>query len=297
MTQAKVKYKVLRTSYSSTLVSARRLGLVLRHAATGGSPPITPGIPAWNEWGCKRPMPIWWGGWSHEQPEVVLENEVADRPRRHGEDRRSTRRRPRSCTATRTIKYAITAEVVDESRRTIVGTGNVLVARKPFQVFAWVDRGHYRAGDTIEASFTAQTLDQKPVEGKGELTLFQITYDDKNEPVEKAVQTWKLDTDAAGPGAAADRRRPRPGQYRLSYKVTDAKKHTIEGGYVFVVRGEGFDGQRLPLQRHRADHRQARIRARRQGQAAGQHQPGTTARCCCSCGRPMASTCRRSCCG
>ena len=33
-----------------------------------------------------------------------------------------------------------------------------------------------------------------------------------------------------------------PGQYRLSYTVTDDKKHTIEGGYVFVVRGEGFDG-------------------------------------------------------
>ena len=46
------------------------------------------------------------------------------------------------------------AEVVDESRRTIVGTGDVLVARKPFQVFAWVDRGYYRAGDTIKASST-----------------------------------------------------------------------------------------------------------------------------------------------
>src|SRR5205814_2745827 len=35
----------------------------------------------------------------------------------------------------------------------------------------------------------------------------------------------------------------RAGQYRLSYKVTDAKKHTIEGGYLFVVRGEGFTGK------------------------------------------------------
>ena len=58
-------------------------------------------------------------------------------------------------------QYTITAEVVDESRRTIVGTGNVLVARKPFKVFAWVDRGHYRVGDTIKASFNAQTLDQQ----------------------------------------------------------------------------------------------------------------------------------------
>src|SRR5215813_44813 len=95
-------------------------------------------------------------------------------------------------------QYSITAEVVDESRRTIVGTGQVLVARKPFRVFAWVDRGHYRAGDTVEANFRAQTLDQKPVEGKGELTLYRISYNDKNEPVEKAVETWKLDTNVEG---------------------------------------------------------------------------------------------------
>jgi hypothetical protein len=37
----------------------------------------------------------------------------------------------------------ITAEVVDESRRTIVGTGRLLVARQPFKVFAWVDHGYY----------------------------------------------------------------------------------------------------------------------------------------------------------
>src|SRR3954453_5596244 len=33
------------------------------------------------------------------------------------------------------------------------------------------------------------------------------------------------------------------GQYRLSYRLTDAKKHAIEGGYLFVVRGEGFTGK------------------------------------------------------
>ncbi len=33
------------------------------------------------------------------------------------------------------------------------------------------------------------------------------------------------------------------GQYRLSYKLTDEKKHTIEGGYIFTIVGEGFDGR------------------------------------------------------
>ena len=33
-----------------------------------------------------------------------------------------------------------------------------------------------------------------------------------------------------------DSKAAEPGQYRLSYKLTDAKQHTIEGGYVFIVR-------------------------------------------------------------
>src|SRR5438132_3436808 len=121
--------------------------------------------------------------WRNEQPEVVLENEALIGP--DGTFKVQIDTAPaKALHGNEDHQYAITAEVVDESRRTIVGTGNVLVARKPFQVFAWLDRGHYRTGDTVKASFRAQTLDQKPVEGKGELTLYQITYNDKNEPVE-----------------------------------------------------------------------------------------------------------------
>ena len=43
--------------------------------------------------------------------------------------------------------------MVDQSRRTIVGTGKVLVARKPFKVYAWVDRGYYRTGDIVKAGY------------------------------------------------------------------------------------------------------------------------------------------------
>ena len=50
-------------------------------------------------------------------------------------------------------KYTITAEVTDQSRRTIVGQGNVLVSRKPFKVYTWLDKGQYRTDDTIKAHF------------------------------------------------------------------------------------------------------------------------------------------------
>src|SRR5262249_13736899 len=120
-------------------------------------------------------------------------------------------------------KYQITAEVVDESRRTIVGTGDVLVARKPFRIFSWVNRGYFKAGDVVDAHFKAQTLDGKGVKATGKLTLYAVSYKEA-QPVEKAVDTWKVDTNDRG--EAKQRMKPsKPGQYRLSYKLTDAKKN------------------------------------------------------------------------
>lgn len=195
--------------------------------------------PGWRDWGCKRPIGWWWG-MRQTPPEVVAESEVVLGPDGVVSIAIDTAA-AKAIHGDQDHQYSITAEVVDESRRTIVGAGNVLVARKPFKVFTWVNRGHYRAGDAVEASFSAQTLDQKPVRGKGELTLFQVTYNDKQEPVEKAVEKWALDTDDQGK-ARQQFKAGAAGQYRLSYKLTDSQKHTIEGGYVFVVIGDNFDG-------------------------------------------------------
>ena len=106
--------------------------------------------------------------------------------------------------------------MVDQSRRTIVGTGTVLVARKPFTVYAWVDRGYYRAATRSSAHFAARTLDGKPVQGKGELRLLKISYEN-GKPVETAVQTWPLDTNAEGT-AEQQIDASQAGQYRLSYR-------------------------------------------------------------------------------
>jgi len=240
VTQAKVKVKVLRSSHSSAWYPLGSWDWLYGRGYWWFAAD-TPWYPGWNEWGCRRPIPWWWGQRGAEPPEVVLDQETyigADGTLKIPIDTRPAL----ELHGNRAPEYPITAEVVDQSRRTIVGTGKVLVARKPFQVFAWVERGFYRTGDTIKASFRAQTLDQKPVQGQGELTLWQITYNDTNEPVEKGVQTWKLATDAEGQ-AREQIKAAEPGQYRLSYRVTDSQKHTIEGGYLFVVRGDGFTGQ------------------------------------------------------
>ncbi|MEZ6110335.1 MAG: MG2 domain-containing protein [Pirellulaceae bacterium] len=200
-----------------------------------------PWYPGWNKWaGCLRPLPPWiWRG-PTQPPELVAEQEVqinadgtvdveidtAVAKAMHGDTNH---------------KYTITAEVRDESRRTIVGEGNVLVAREPFKVFSWLDRGFYRTGDTIHAHFLAQTLDSKGVQGKGELTLLKITYDPDQKPIETPVQSWPLNTDDEG-RADIQIEAAAAGQYRLSMKVTDPQGHTIEGGYIFTIVGSGFDG-------------------------------------------------------
>ncbi len=195
--------------------------------------------PGWGQWGCKRPIWSWWQHWSPQQPEIVADGEV-----KIAED--GTVRVEIDTELARLIhgdtdhRYTISAEVRDQSRRTIVGQGDVLVARRPFKVYAWTDRGHYRVGDTVRAGFKVQTLAAKPVQGKGLLRLHRITYRD-NAPQETEVNRWQLDPDAEG-RADIQIQASRPGQYRLSFTVTDAKNRTIEGGYIFTVRGEGDDG-------------------------------------------------------
>jgi uncharacterized protein YfaS (alpha-2-macroglobulin family) len=195
--------------------------------------------PGWDLWGCRRPVFAWWQHWPRQPPEVVAGGEV-----KIGKD--GTVRVEIETELAQLIhgdknhQYTISAEVRDQSRRTIVGRGKVLAARRPFKVYAWVNQGYYRVGDAVQAGFKAQTLDSKPVRGQGILRLLRITYRD-NAPQESEVGRWQLDTDAHGQ-ARIQLQASRAGQYRLSYQVTDSKNHTIEGGYVFTVRGEGDDG-------------------------------------------------------
>jgi uncharacterized protein YfaS (alpha-2-macroglobulin family) len=195
--------------------------------------------PGFARWGCFAPRPVWFP-WQPDPPELVLDQEVAV-----GADGTVAieidTALAKALHGDQDHRYAITAEIVDASRRSIVGTGEVLVAREPFKVFAWTDRGHYRVGDVIHAHFQARTLDGRGVAGQGTLKLLRITYNDAGEPVENVAQQWDLPTNADG-YAQQELKAGEPGQYRLSLSVTDEQQHTIEGGHLFVVRGEGFDG-------------------------------------------------------
>src|SRR5262249_20159658 len=97
--------------------------------------------PGFARWGVLRPIHAWWPGpWSSEQPEVVGEAEVpigADGTVKVSIDTAVAK----AAYADRDHKYSISAEVTDASRRTITGSGGVVVARDPFKVYVWADQG------------------------------------------------------------------------------------------------------------------------------------------------------------
>ncbi len=239
VTQATVKYRIMRTSFNADWRPIEPWDW-LYGSGYGWFGYDYEWYPGWRRWGFKAPRRQWWGWRPQPQPEMVAETEAPIGADGTLEVKIDTAIAKEMMGDT-DHRYEITVEVTDQSRRTIIGQGAVLATREPFKVYAWVDRGHYRVGDTVRASFQARTPDGKPVTAPGVLKLLKIAYDERRRPVETPAQTWEIDTNEEGV-AAQQIKAAQPGQYRLSYTVTDAKGRSIEGGYVFVIVGEGADG-------------------------------------------------------
>jgi len=190
-----------------------------------------PWYPGWARWGCIRPPAPWWGDRGRAgAPELVLEQtgpigadgkvkvkiDSAIAKLVHGDQDH---------------RYSITAEVVDASRRTIVGSGAVLAAREPYDVTVWLDRGYASAGDKVTGSFAARTLDGKTVEGEAKAILYSASVDVDGKIVEKEVASWTPEGGNWVFEASA------PGQYRMAVEFTDKKGRKREGGTVFSVSG------------------------------------------------------------
>lgn len=196
----------------------------------------------WEKWGCGRPHPFWYPR-VQGPGEIVLEQESPIGPDGTVKLEIDTAL-AKQFHGNQDHEFSISAEVVDESRRTINGSGKVIVARKPFRVFAWLNRGHFQTGDTIEAFFQSQTPDGKPVPGAGDAVIYKISYDKAGKPIEQPVDKAMLRADEQG--KASYKFKPlAAGQYRVSLTLSDEKGHKEEGGYLFNVYGKDFDGKSL----------------------------------------------------
>lgn len=233
--------------------------------------------PGFARWGCFPPTPDWWPH-SSDPPEIVAENEVPI-----GED--GTVEIAIDTAIAKELfgdqdhKYEITAEVIDASRRVITGSGSVSAPREPFQVTAWVNRGFFEAGDTVDAHFKAQTIDHKPISGKATTTLYRVSYDAEGTPSEKQVEQWTGQTDEQG--ALTQRfEAAQPGQYRIATVVADGKGHSQEGGYLLTV---------LPKEIEQAESADYRFNGLELIADDREYRPGDTARLMVAAAQPDAT--------
>jgi uncharacterized protein YfaS (alpha-2-macroglobulin family) len=237
VTEAKVHYKVERTKKDSRWYPVARWDWLYSPGYWWFAPDYQ-WYPGFSQWGCFGPIRPWWN-WSPDPPEVVAEGDA-----QIGEDGTFLvdidTAAALASHSDSDHNYNITAEVVDKSRRTIIGNGTVLVARDAFKVFTWTERGHYQTGDTVNVGFQARTPDDKPVKGSGKLTLFSVKYEN-DKPVEQEVQSWDVATKDDGSGTLK-MTVPDAGQFRISVKITDSEGHEMEGGYVLFVRGPADNG-------------------------------------------------------
>lgn len=236
VTHAKVKYKVLRHTQDTQWYPPGPWDW-LYGAGYAWLAYDAPWYPGWREWGCRRPLPWWWHR-SSPPPELLMDNEAEIGPDGSVEISIDTAL-AKELHGDTDHRYEITAEVTDLSRRTITGKGSVTAARSPFKVHVWTDRGYFRSGDTVHASFSARTPEGSEVEGESIVRLYRISYEN-DEPVESQMQEWKI---AKGEKRELQIIAAAAGQYRLSCTVTDGKGRQMEGGYLFTVRGDGFDGK------------------------------------------------------
>jgi alpha-2-macroglobulin len=235
--EGKVKYKVMRSEHSNSWIPPMPWDWLYGPGYWWRATVYDwyEGSANWSR--CEIPWP--WFPWHNNPPELVAEGEAnleadgtflvkvdtALAKDTHGDQDHS---------------YAITAEVTDNSRRTIFANGSVIAARRPFEVFVWLANGWLRSGEKTTASITTRTLDGKPVAASGPLRIFAVSYDKDGKPTEKEVAKFDLKTEDGT--ASQEFVFPAPGQYRVSALLKDEAGHEIEGSSFIVVRGENFAG-------------------------------------------------------
>lgn len=233
VTKAKVKVKVMRHDYSKVWYPWSRWDW-LYGGGYGWFDIERHWYPGWRYWGCRSPKPFWiHQNW--QQPELVFEREMEIGPDGtvkvivdtelakliHGEGDH---------------RYEISAEVVDASRRTIFGSGQVLATQDPYKVTVWLNRGYAQVGDKVTAQIAARTLDGKPVKAQGKAVLYKVTYKKNGTPKEEKVQEWEVAQ--FDDIAKIDISAKEAGQYRFVTTLKDQKEREVSGAVLFTVRGD-----------------------------------------------------------
>lgn len=235
--QAKVKYTVTRTKKTNVWYPVRPWDWFYGNGY-GWLAADADWYPGWSRWGIARPLPPWRPFLQQEVPEVVAQDEVEIGP--DGTVEVQIDSSPAAALFPGADQeYKIEAEVVDRSRRTVIGSGRVLVASKPFKIYCWTDRGFVEPKEQVALSIQTRRVDDKPVAGDARVQIFQIRYETDDDgavrPIETEVGGESLALDADGVGTWRFQA-GEPGQYRLAVTMTDSSGQEVVGGTLLSVR-------------------------------------------------------------
>ena len=293
VTKAKVKYKVLRTPLRTkhgirqargTGSTARLLVVRLRLRLVSRLAPL----------GLRAPYP-WWFWRAPAPPEIVAEQESRSVPTARSRSR-STRRR-QGDPSRPGPQYEITAEVIDASRRTIVGTGKVLVARKPFrQCFGLGRRGTTARAIRLLPAAAAQrsTASRSRARASCGCCRSATKTRSRSKPRRGSGTSTPSETGQAELPIKASRSGPVPAVLQTDRRRRAQRSRAATSS---PSSAKAFDGSRLPLQRPRDSCPTSANTTGAKSRVAASTPTASARPCCCSCGRPTASTCRRRCSG
>lgn len=130
-------------------------------------------------------------------------------------------------------RYHIQAEVVDQSRRTITGEGQVIASRHPYHVYVDLPSAYYSPGDTIQAKLIANTVNGQGIHSEGQAVLYKIRYDN-DDPIETKVDQWPITTNNEGQ-ATLDFSVTTAGQYRLEFSAHYDGHERASSGLITVI--------------------------------------------------------------
>jgi uncharacterized protein YfaS (alpha-2-macroglobulin family) len=131
-------------------------------------------------------------------------------------------------------RYTIEADVMDSSRRTISGTGEVKATRHDVAVFLNFPHGYATKGDRVDVEIKTMNPSDMPVsvEGKAQVWLQPEKHGDK----ERLVHEEALKTDMEGRAYlrwTADK----GGYYRIAYVTHDTTEEEVSGSIMLFVHG------------------------------------------------------------
>ena len=230
--------------------------------------------PGWSRWGVLRPVAWWWwAGIRTAPPEVVAEAELPIPAPTATLHRRDRHRHRQEAHPDQDHRYEITAE----SHRPVAAPddrrhGHRAGRPQALRVYTWVDRGHYRAGDTIEvgAPRRRSTTSRSPARGRSGCSTSLMMPTRK--PVETPVESWDLTLDADGQAHQSIKAGPGP----VPARVDDRRRLRSHdrGRLPAHDHRPGVRRRELPIQRPGDHPREEGIPARRDAPAPDQHQSG-----------------------